>query len=71
MCHKKQSKDKPWLADFLTEHPCTSVDLDLYEVNMVESESWKLMFDGSKTDEGVGAGIVLIAPNKQMYQFAY
>ncbi|XP_028118784.1 uncharacterized protein LOC114316317 [Camellia sinensis] len=59
------------LADFLVEHPSTSVDLDLYEVNLVESEPWKLMFDGSKTDEGVGAGIVLIVPNKQMYQFAY
>ncbi|XP_028119295.1 uncharacterized protein LOC114316816 [Camellia sinensis] len=59
------------LADFLMEHPGTSVDLDLYDVNLVESEPWKLMFDGSKTDEGVGASIVLIAPNKQMYQFAY
>ncbi|GMP59312.1 hypothetical protein CsSME_00022637 [Camellia sinensis var. sinensis] len=38
---------------------------------MVENEPWKLMFVGSKTNEGVGAGIVLIAPNKQMYQFAY
>ena len=52
-------------------HPDTSVDLDLYEVNLVESEPWKLMFDGSKTDDGVGASIVLIAPYKKMYQFAY
>ncbi|XP_028052434.1 uncharacterized protein LOC114256940 [Camellia sinensis] len=44
---------------------------DLYEVNVVENEPWKLMFDGSKIDEGVGAGVVLIAPNKQMHQFAY
>ena len=59
------------LVDFLMEHPGTSVDLSLYEVILVESKPWKLMFDGSKTDEGVGAGIVLIAPNKQIYQFAY
>ncbi|GMQ09301.1 hypothetical protein CsSME_00052725 [Camellia sinensis var. sinensis] len=38
---------------------------------MVENEPWKLMFDGSKTDERVGADVVLIAPNKQIYQFAY
>ncbi|XP_028090560.1 uncharacterized protein LOC114290781 [Camellia sinensis] len=38
---------------------------------MVESEPWKLMFDGSKTNEGVRVGFVLIAPNKQIYQFAY
>ncbi|XP_028106068.1 uncharacterized protein LOC114305156 [Camellia sinensis] len=59
------------LADFLAEHPFSSVVLDLYEVNVVENEPWKLMFDGSKIDEGVGAGVVLIAPNKQMHQFAY
>ncbi|XP_028123902.1 uncharacterized protein LOC114320988 [Camellia sinensis] len=37
----------------------------------VETEPWRLMFDGSRTDEKVGAGIVLISPDKQMYQFAY
>ena len=38
---------------------------------MVDIEPWRLMFDGSKTDDGVRAGIVLIAPNQQMHQFAY
>ncbi|GMP91306.1 hypothetical protein CsSME_00042062 [Camellia sinensis var. sinensis] len=38
---------------------------------MVENEPWKLMFHGSKADEGVRAGIMLIAPNKQMYHFTY
>ncbi|XP_028094704.1 uncharacterized protein LOC114294752 [Camellia sinensis] len=47
------------LADFLMKHPDTSVDLDLYEVNLVESEPWKSMFDGSKIDEGVGAELAI------------
>ncbi|XP_028092084.1 uncharacterized protein LOC114292323 [Camellia sinensis] len=59
------------LADFLAKHPCLPIEPDLFEVHMVDIEPWRLMFDGSRTDEGVGAGIVLIAPNQQMHQFVY
>ncbi|KAG5542294.1 hypothetical protein RHGRI_021979 [Rhododendron griersonianum] len=38
---------------------------------MVEIKPWKLSFDGSKTDRGVGAGIVLISPKGELLQFSF
>ncbi|XP_028107014.1 uncharacterized protein K02A2.6-like [Camellia sinensis] len=59
------------LADFLAEHPRSSVDEDLFEVNYAENTPWRLMFDGSKTKEGVGAGVVFVAPSGQVHQLSY
>lgn len=50
------------LADFLAEHPCSPVEVALYEVFSVEKKPWRVMFDGSKTEEGVGAGVVSVSP---------
>ena len=58
------------LVNFLVEHPCLPVEPDLFEVHVIDTKPWRLMFDGSKTNEGVGASIVLIGPNQLMYQFA-
>ena len=59
------------LADFLAEHPCSPVEVDLYEVLEVEKEPWRLMFDGSKTKEVVGAGVVLVSLKGHVFQFSY
>ncbi|XP_058185662.1 uncharacterized protein LOC131302886 [Rhododendron vialii] len=43
------------LADFLSEHPNLPLEEDTFEVHFLELRPWKLSFDGSKTDNGVGA----------------
>ena len=59
MYHKRQSKVA--LADFLADHPCTYVT-DFNESLVLEVTPWKLFFDGSKSEQGVGIGVVLESP---------
>ncbi|KAG5536715.1 hypothetical protein RHGRI_024220 [Rhododendron griersonianum] len=59
------------LADFLADHPNVLMEKDEFEIHMVEIKPWKLSFDGSKTDRGVGAGIVLISPKGELLQFSF
>ena len=49
------------LADFLADHPCTDVT-DFNESLILEVTPWKLFFDGSKSEQGVGIGVVLESP---------
>lgn len=41
------------------------------ECEVIELKPRKLMFDGSKTGERVGVGIVLISPGGLISQFAF
>ncbi|XP_050238099.1 uncharacterized protein LOC126687583 [Mercurialis annua] len=48
------------LADFLPDHP----GIDVKEgIGCMELHPWKLWFDGSRTEKGVGAGIVIVLPS--------
>ncbi|XP_058181448.1 uncharacterized protein LOC131299892 [Rhododendron vialii] len=44
---------------------------DEFEIHMVEIKPWKLSFDGSKTDRGVGAGVVFTSPKGEFLQFSF
>lgn len=50
------------LADFLADHPNLPLEEDVFEIYLAEIKPWGLSFDGSKTDNGVGASVVLISP---------
>ncbi|XP_059669178.1 uncharacterized protein LOC132314320 [Cornus florida] len=53
------------LADFLADHPSTDIDPWVYdelESSTIFLTPWILMFDGSSTADGAGAGIVIISP---------
>ena len=49
------------LVDFLADHPSTNVT-DFNESLVLEVTPWKLFFDGSKSEQGVGIGVVLESP---------
>ena len=59
------------LADFLTDHPNSDLEKDDYEVHLVEIKPWNLAFDGSKSDSGVGAGVVFTSPKGELLQFSF
>ena len=47
-------------ADFLAQHPCINVTDPLAEpILCINLKPWVLMFDGSKTKKGAGAGIAI------------
>ncbi|XP_050229570.1 uncharacterized protein LOC126678718 [Mercurialis annua] len=48
------------LADFLSDHPGVNIK---EEIGCMELHPWKLWFDGSRTEKGAGAGIVIISPS--------
>ncbi|KAK2989997.1 hypothetical protein RJ640_009735 [Escallonia rubra] len=56
------------LADFLANHPCNNPEDGVIYVGI---DPWRMTFDGSKTSQGVGAGIVLISPDGNIRQFAF
>ncbi|KAK2991165.1 hypothetical protein RJ640_015470 [Escallonia rubra] len=56
------------LADFLANHPCNNPEGGVIYVDIAP---WKMTFDGSKTSQGAGAGIVLISPDGNIHQFAF
>ncbi|XP_050211728.1 uncharacterized protein LOC126661889 [Mercurialis annua] len=48
------------LVDFLLDHP----GVDIKEgIGCMELHPWKLWFDGSRTEKGAGAGIVIVSPS--------
>ena len=49
------------LTDFLTNHPSVLIEKDIFEVDCIGITPWKLMFDSSKNEKGVGVGIVLVS----------
>ncbi|XP_058208205.1 uncharacterized protein LOC131321220 [Rhododendron vialii] len=59
------------LADFVANHPNMLMEKDEFEIHMIEMKPWKLSFDGSKTDRGVGAGIVFTFPKGEFLQFSF
>ena len=52
------------LADFLADHPCLEIEgeMDPIEISLVTLSPWKLNFDGSKTRDSTGIGIVIESP---------
>ncbi|WJX50210.1 hypothetical protein P8452_36545 [Trifolium repens] len=51
------------VADFIADHSALETPQ-----NYVESQPWKLYFDGSKHKHGVGIGILIISPTKFKYK---
>ncbi|KAL7215801.1 hypothetical protein ACSBR1_027866 [Camellia fascicularis] len=43
----------------------------LHEIYSVDLKPWKLTFDGSKTEKCLGAGVVLVSSQGQVFQFSY
>ncbi|CAL9020082.1 unnamed protein product, partial [Prunus brigantina] len=51
------------LADFLAAHPCVEIeDMDYFPVNTLSLFPWRLYFDGSRTSNMGGAGIIIESP---------
>ncbi|XP_059650407.1 uncharacterized protein LOC132296208 [Cornus florida] len=62
------------LADFLADHPSTDIDPWVYdelESSAIFLTPWILMFDGSSTADGAGAGIVIILPAGRKASFSF
>ncbi|XP_058192046.1 uncharacterized protein LOC131309425 [Rhododendron vialii] len=59
------------LADFVANHPNMLMEKDEFEIHMIEIKPWKLSFDGSKTDRGVGTGVVFTSPKGEFLQFSF
>ncbi|XP_059629733.1 uncharacterized protein LOC132272647 [Cornus florida] len=62
------------LADFLADHPSTNIDPWVYdelESSAIFLTPWILMFDGSSTADGAGAGIVIISPAGRKASFSF
>ncbi|XP_059650636.1 uncharacterized protein LOC132296450 [Cornus florida] len=62
------------LADFLADHPSTDIDpwvYDALESSTIFLTPWILMFDGSSTADGAGAGIVIISPAGRKASFSF
>ncbi|XP_059632874.1 uncharacterized protein LOC132275408 [Cornus florida] len=62
------------LADFLADHPLPEIESQVFDE--LDSASifmtpWTLIFDGSSTSEGSGAGIVKISPTGNQISFSF
>ncbi|XP_059650250.1 uncharacterized protein LOC132296016 [Cornus florida] len=62
------------LVDFLADHPSPEIESQVFDE--LDSASifmtpWTLMFDGSSTSEGSGAGIVIISPTGNQISFSF
>ncbi|XP_059658752.1 uncharacterized protein LOC132305086 [Cornus florida] len=62
------------VAEFLADHPSTKIDSEI--LNKVDNLYldyilWTLMFDGSSTHDGGGAGIVIISPKGKKTKFSF
>ena len=58
------------LDSFLADHPCVDVDeesLKEIEIGFIRLTSWKMWFDGSRTREAAGAGVLLVFPRKTSF----
>jgi hypothetical protein len=49
------------LVDFLADHPCADIT-KINEALFLEVVLWKFHFDGSRTKQGVGIGVILESP---------
>ncbi|XP_043714691.1 uncharacterized protein LOC122663049 [Telopea speciosissima] len=59
------------LADFLADHPLMEAARGMVEVPLMGLTPWKLFFDGSKTEQAAGAGVVLRLPEGTETQLAF
>ncbi|XP_059631449.1 uncharacterized protein LOC132274230 [Cornus florida] len=62
------------VAEFLADHPSTKIDSEICdEVDnlYLDYTPWTLMFDGSSTHDGGGAGIVIISPKGRKTKFSF
>ena len=59
------------LADFLADHPSSNEIPEIAEIDVISVIPWKMWFDGSKTCQMAGIGIVLESPQgiKTKYGF--
>ncbi len=57
------------IAYFLADHPCVEV----YEpmIDFIGLSRWTLYFDGSKTTDSAGVGIIIRSPEGSEVQFAH
>ena len=62
------------LADFITEVPSDKIaecKMDEEPARPADNqETWSLFTDGASNDDGAGAGLRLISPDKQEYTYA-
>ena len=54
------------VADFIVDHAVVEPS-----VNMVDTDPWKLYFDGSSHKNGTGVGILIISPTGIPTSFKY
>ena len=61
------------LADFLADHPCLEIEgeMDPIEISLIMLSPWKLNFDGSRTQDSTGVGIVIESPEGWKTQFSF
>ncbi|XP_050233412.1 uncharacterized protein LOC126681899 [Mercurialis annua] len=55
------------LADFLADHP----NIPIKEVACFDLIPWKLWFDGSKTNKGTGAWILIVSPQDLVFRMSF
>ncbi|XP_050229171.1 uncharacterized protein LOC126678311 [Mercurialis annua] len=55
------------LADFLADHP----NVPIKEVTCFDLIPWKLWFDGSKTNKGAGAGILIVSLQDLVFRMSF
>lgn len=65
MCSFKAMKG-PLVSDLIVDHAIVEAPQ-----NYLESEPWKLYFDGSSHKNGTSIGILIISPNKILTKFKY
>ncbi|GKV11259.1 hypothetical protein SLEP1_g22525 [Rubroshorea leprosula] len=62
------------LANFLADHPCLDINVDedkginLFSIDLVP---WRLIFDGSSTDQAFGAGIIIVSSDGIKTQWCF
>ncbi|KAJ4953670.1 hypothetical protein NE237_030502 [Protea cynaroides] len=65
------------LASFLASHPCLDIDPEIGEavrslgVSAVTLTPWRMYFDGSKTKELAGAGVIILSPMGRKTQLSF
>lgn len=54
------------VADFIVDHAMVESSL-----NMVDTTSWRLYFDGSSHKDGTGVGVLILSPQVGPTKFKY
>ena len=62
------------LANLLADHPCEPIEFENMGDNSIDYVGFKpcvMMFNGSRTDEAIGAGVLLISPMGVQTQLSF